>query len=101
MFIHVFCKSSLCVLPILHLAIRNMLAFCKKFLFTSCLFSAVKIRFSGKAYVYWTETETRTTGSGDNRRTEEITHYYTASQNYFNYEVSLYGKGAQIDLFTV
>lgn len=43
--------------------------------------------------MHWTETEHRTTGTGDNRRTETITHHYSASETYFAHQISVYGKG--------
>ena len=77
----------------------------KNLFLLAVFFSAVKIRFFGKAYVYWTESERarRTNRTSGSAQTSRRTYYYKASQNYFNYEVSLHGKGAEIDLllFTV
>ena len=47
----------------------------------------VRLKFEGKAYVHWTEQHS--TGSGKHRRT--TTRHYSASENYFNQEVLLYG----------
>lgn len=47
----------------------------------------VRLKFEGKAYVHWTEQHR--TGSGKHQRT--TTRHYSASENYFNQEVLLYG----------
>lgn len=47
----------------------------------------IRLKFDGKAYVHWTESHT--TGSGKHRRT--TTRHYSASEQYFNQEVLLYG----------
>ncbi|XP_061179230.1 arrestin domain-containing protein 3-like [Saccostrea echinata] len=49
----------------------------------------IRCTFKGLAYVHWSESET--TGTGSNRRTETID--YTASENYFNQTVPVFGRG--------
>ena len=50
----------------------------------------ISVVFSGKAYVHWTES--RTTGSGDNRRTETV--HYSDTQIIFNdVYIQLWGNG--------
>lgn len=49
----------------------------------------VRLKFYGRAYVHWTEQHS--TGSGKNRRTE--TRHYSATENYFNFELMLFGPG--------
>lgn len=53
------------------------------------MISGVKLEFNGKARVHWTERHS--TGSGKNRRTE--TRHYSATEQYFNFEVLLFGPG--------
>lgn len=50
----------------------------------------VRLKFSGRAYVHWTEQHS--TGSGKNRRTE--TRHYSATEQYFNFELLLFGPGS-------
>ena len=49
----------------------------------------VYLTLVGRAYVHWTEK--RTTGSGDNERTETV--HYRAEEPYFNFRVNLWGGG--------
>ncbi|XP_052278841.1 arrestin domain-containing protein 3-like isoform X2 [Dreissena polymorpha] len=49
----------------------------------------VSLRFEGKANVHWTEQHT--TGSGKSRRTE--TRHYYAHEDYFNFDLMLFGSG--------
>ncbi|XP_060600430.1 arrestin domain-containing protein 3-like isoform X2 [Ruditapes philippinarum] len=49
----------------------------------------VKLEFTGRAYVHWTEQHS--TGSGKTRRTE--TRHYSATEIYFNFEFLLFGPG--------
>ncbi|XP_077969659.1 arrestin domain-containing protein 2-like [Styela clava] len=51
---------------------------------------AIKIKFVGRAYVHWSETHT--TGSGENQRTE--TRHYSATENLFEQTVIVHGEGA-------
>ncbi|XP_046556419.1 arrestin domain-containing protein 3-like [Haliotis rubra] len=51
----------------------------------------IHIRFEGRAYVHWSETET--TGSGDNQQT--VTHDYSASEKYFKEDILLAGRWKQ------
>jgi hypothetical protein len=56
----------------------------------------LSILFEGKAKVHWTESRTRTTGSGNNRRTEHYTEHYTAEETYFSVKLKLLdNKGIQ------
>ncbi|XP_056022796.1 arrestin domain-containing protein 17-like isoform X2 [Ostrea edulis] len=49
----------------------------------------IRLTFKGLAYVHWTESHT--TGTGSNRRTE--TRHYSATENYFNQCVPVFGRG--------
>nr|XP_022329045.1 arrestin domain-containing protein 17-like [Crassostrea virginica]XP_022329046.1 arrestin domain-containing protein 17-like [Crassostrea virginica]XP_022329047.1 arrestin domain-containing protein 17-like [Crassostrea virginica] len=49
----------------------------------------IRLKFKGVADVHWTETET--TGTGSNQRTETVS--YTAHESYFEQRVPVYGKG--------
>nr|XP_039251906.1 arrestin domain-containing protein 3-like [Styela clava] len=51
---------------------------------------AIKIMCVGRAYVHWTET--RTTGSGENQRTE--TENYSETENLFEQTIIVHGEGA-------
>lgn len=53
------------------------------------LFSEVRLIFKGMSDVSWSESHT--TGTGSNQRTE--TEYYTASETYFEQVVPVYGRG--------
>ncbi|KAL4228037.1 hypothetical protein ACF0H5_013475 [Mactra antiquata] len=50
----------------------------------------IKLEFSGGASVHWTETHS--TGSGKDRRTE--TRHYSSSETYFNFEYILFGPAS-------
>lgn len=49
----------------------------------------IRLKFKGLAYVHWTEQHS--TGSGKNRRT--TTRHYSATENYFDQTVPVYGRG--------
>lgn len=49
----------------------------------------MSLRFVGMANVHWTEQHT--TGSGKSRRTE--TRHYHAHEDYFNFDLMLFGSG--------
>ena len=47
----------------------------------------IRLRFEGKAHVHWTET--RTTGTGKDSRTETVD--YSAHEQYFKQDVLMFG----------
>lgn len=53
------------------------------------LLAAVKIKFVGRAHVHWTESHS--TGSGKNRRTQ--TRHYSATENLFEQVIIVHGEG--------
>ncbi|XP_052278843.1 arrestin domain-containing protein 3-like isoform X1 [Dreissena polymorpha] len=55
----------------------------------SVVWQGVSLRFEGKANVHWTEEHT--TGSGESER-RETDHYY-AHEDYFNFDLMLFGSG--------
>ena len=51
--------------------------------------TAVRITFRGQAFVHWTEQKVR--GGGEPRYKD--THHHSASENYFEHSIVLYGRG--------
>ena len=55
-------------------------------------FKYVNVKLIGDAYVHWTETRTRTTGSGDNQRTETYEVSFTSSEIYVEQVAELWSN---------
>ncbi len=53
----------------------------------------LKIKCYGFAKVHFSETTTRSIGTGNNRRTERVTHNYDAHEHYFQFKVYVVGDG--------
>ncbi|XP_062579348.1 arrestin domain-containing protein 3-like [Saccostrea cucullata] len=52
----------------------------------------IRWTIKGLAYVHWSES--KTTGTGGNSRTETV--YYTATENYFDYTEPVFGRGVEM-----
>lgn len=66
----------------------------RKYSASNVYISEIRLKFKGLAYVHWTEQHS--TGSGKNRRT--TTRHYSATENYFDQTVAVYGRGQQFHL---
>lgn len=83
--IFVICQSN----PFLGMRVRKISCYFSPQNESKLSFVEIRLKFKGVADVHWTETET--TGTGSNQRTETVS--YTAHESYFEQRVPVYGKG--------